>query len=138
MKEKLQESLYKKYPTLFSRRNLATSDTCMCYGITCDSGWYKLIDDCCYSIMNYCTKNNCKIPKFDQIKEKFGCLRIYFYTNDSPECYKDLTEIVNIFEGLSSNICEICGDAGKVGTHERTRARGYILTLCESCRGENK
>ncbi len=137
MDSKLQEILFEKYPDLFKRRFLTSSDTCMCWGLTCDSGWYHLIDDCCYSIMNYCMRNNRKIPQLDQVKEKFGRIRIYFYTNDNPECYKDLTALVDIFEDLSGHICEMCGGKGKTGSAKKNQVRGYILTLCKKCRSES-
>ena len=58
-----------------------------------------------------------------QCKEKFGGLR--FYINYSPE----LDVIVNEYETKSYSTCEFCGDPGT-----RCSPRGWIKTLCDSCK----
>lgn len=62
---------------------------------------------------------------FDQIKEKFGGLRIY-YTGGSPE-FRGMVEMAEI---LSQYICERCGDIA-----DSERGKGYwCQTLCPNCK----
>jgi len=44
MNEKLDKSLYEKYPILYQEINLPATQTCMCWGFSCDDGWYDIID----------------------------------------------------------------------------------------------
>lgn len=63
--------------------------------------------------------------KFDQVKEKYGGLRIYFTGGD------DYVEgIISMAEEYSYKVCEVCGNSGK------PNKGGWITTLCESCRKE--
>lgn len=60
-----------------------------------------------------------KLPKFTQIKEKFGTLRMYYDGGD------DVTRAVTTFaEIMSSRTCEVCGDKGE------TIRTGWHRTLC--------
>ncbi len=83
MKEELQEKLFKKYPKLFRQHSLTIHESAMAWGICTGDGWYKLIDKCCSSIVTYCKKMRMEHPKFTQVKEKFGTLRIYTYGTDT-------------------------------------------------------
>lgn len=58
-------------------------------------------------------------PRFTQIKEKYGSLRLYSSYN---------TKIINILENASYEICEECGSSQKIG-----RTEGWIKTLCKNC-----
>ena len=59
------------------------------------------------------------LPKFEQIKEKFGTLRVYTDKND------DYTRgVIDMAESLSMNTCEVCGSHGK------TYTIGWHTTLC--------
>lgn len=58
-------------------------------------------------------------PRFTQIKEKFGGLRLYTsYT----------TPAIMSLENQSYNICEECGSRTDIGT-----TSGWIKTICKSC-----
>lgn len=61
----------------------------------------------------------------DQIKEKFGTLRVYLRTYDRPEW----SRIVSEAERESAVTCELCGQPGT------TRGGGgvWITTRCEAC-----
>lgn len=62
---------------------------------------------------------------FEQIKEKFGGLRVY-YTGGSPE-FRGMVEMAEI---LSQYICERCGD-----TADNEKVKGYwCQTLCPNCK----
>jgi hypothetical protein len=61
--------------------------------------------------------------KFDQVKEKYGGLRVYFSGGD------DYVEgLVSMAEAISYKICEICGNKGEPNKN------GWISTLCETHR----
>ena len=101
MDQELQNTLFEKYPQLFSNTSKSCMESCMCWGIECNNGWYELLSSVCWRIFqhenniadrvrirNENNKENDQsdldyVPvKFDQIKEKFGGLRIYFSGGD--------------------------------------------------------
>jgi hypothetical protein len=113
----------------------------MCWGCEVGNGWYELLSSVCWRIFQH--EKNIEdrkriladqpekikaeleyFPvKFDQIKEKYGGLRIYFTGGDD---YVD--GIVSMAEEYSYKVCEVCGNSGK------PNKGGWITTLCESCR----
>jgi hypothetical protein len=142
MDQELQNKLFEKYPDLFSNRNKSRMESCMYWGIECNNGWYELLSSVCWRIFQHETniservrvrtkndKPNDKSDleyfpvKFDQVKEKYGGLRIYFSGGDD---YVD--GLVGMAEEYSYKVCEVCGNAGK------PNKGGWITTLCESCR----
>jgi hypothetical protein len=146
MDQELQNNLFKKYPQLFSNSSKSCMESCMCWGIECNNGWYELLSSVCWRIFQheqniseriavrnkYGTPNDQSdleyIPvKFDQIKEKFGGLRIYFSGGD------DYVEgVVSMAEEMSYKICEVCGNSGK------PNKGGWITTLCNNCRNKDE
>lgn len=135
MQEELQQKLFEKYPNLFENRHKSIQESCMAWGIECDDGWYDILNNLCHEItQNEINATNEKgfrynkdyVPvKFDQIKEKFGGLRIYCSGGDDhARGLKDMAE------AMSYCICEHCGNKG------RPNKSGWITTLCENCRGE--
>jgi NADH pyrophosphatase NudC (nudix superfamily) len=64
--------------------------------------------------------------KFDQVKEKFGGLRIYHSGGDD---YID--GLIGMAESFSYKICEICGERGQ------PNKGGWISTLCDECRNKS-
>jgi hypothetical protein len=56
-----------------------------------------------------------------QIKEKFGTLRFYEEGGDAVT-----GAYVNLAEQMSSRICEVCGNRG------RLRGGGWIRALCDA------
>jgi hypothetical protein len=123
-----QEEIFKKYPSLFKNKDLPPSQTCMCWGIDCGEGWFVLVDELCKSINSY--EKSVKCPNyqsvsFDQIKEKFGTLRVYFSGGDAY-----IEGLVAMAEQFSGRVCEKCGNQGKI------RGTGWIRTLCDDCHEE--
>ena len=119
-------------------------ESCMCWGCEVGNGWYELLSSVCWRIFQH-EKNiedRKKIladqpekikaeleyfpVKFDQVKEKYGGLRIYFTGGDD---YVD--GIVSMAEEYSYKVCEVCGNSGK------PNKGGWITTLCENCRDES-
>ena len=64
--------------------------------------------------------------KFDQIKSKFGGLRIYYSGGDNY-----VKGVVGMAEEYSYKVCEVCGNSGK------PNKSGWITTLCDSCRNKS-
>ena len=146
MNQELQNTIFEKYPQLFSNTSKSCMESCMCWGIECNDGWYELLSSVCWRIFQheqniseriavrnkYGTLNDQSdldyVPvKFDQIKEKFGGLRIYFSGGD------DYVEgIVGMAEEMSYKICEVCGNSGK------PNKGGWITTLCNNCRNKDE
>lgn len=76
------------------------------------SGWSDLVKEVYTSMLDY------PGTELVQVKEKFGRLRIYW---DSPQTKKEdasklkpFADVIRLVETRSGNICEVCGDPGKV------------------------
>lgn len=74
-------------------------------------GWFKLIFDLGRKITDYCNDNKIDYPKVQQIKEKFGTLRFYYYDANKDE---HIRKWVSAAEQASETICEKCGEAGSL------------------------
>lgn len=144
--EKNWQTLYDKYPNLFENRSKSPRESPMGFGIECNIGWYEIISNVCWMIKQhednkrwrkeYLEKNDPErlasepgyFPvKFDQVKEKYGGLRLYFSGGDEY-----VEGLVSMAEAISYTICETCGNKGN------PNKSGWISTLCESCRVDNK
>jgi hypothetical protein len=139
MDQELQNQLFEKYPDLFSNKDKDIMSSCMGWGIECGNGWFDIISPLCFMIKNH--ENNIVwqteykqktqpdyqsdyFPvKFDQVKEKYGGLRLYFSGGDEY-----VEGLVSMAEAMSYKICEVCGDRGSPNEN------GWISTLCEGCR----
>lgn len=64
--------------------------------------------------------NACDKVYVQQVKEKFGTLRIYVSGADEA-----IRGMINMTEMMSFKTCEVCGDSG------RKRNGGWIRTLCD-------
>lgn len=144
MNPELQSKLYDKYPQFFSNKDKDIQSSCMAWGCECGDGWYEIISTVCWMIKQhednirwrkeYLEKNDPEklstepkyfTVKFDQIKEKYGGLRLYFSGGD------DYTKgLVSMAEAFSYKICEICGEKGQ------PNKGGWITTLCETCKSK--
>lgn len=150
MDQELQQKLFDKYPELFSNKDKDIMSSCMAWGIECGNGWFDIISSVCWMIKQHednkrwqkewaeNQKQNIKdsmgisieggeeeyFPvKFDQIKEKYGGLRLYFNGGD-----KYVEGLVSLAETMSYKICEVCGNKGEPNKD------GWISTLCDGCR----
>ena len=139
-------TLYEKYPDLFENKNKSPRISPMGFGVECGLGWYEIISSVCWMIKQhernkedtkkYLEKNDperlTSLPeyfpvKFDQVKEKYGGLRLYFSGGDDY-----VKGLVSMTEAMSYKICEVCSNKGE------PNKGGWISTLCESCRVDNK
>jgi hypothetical protein len=127
MSPELDKKLYEKYPKIFANRFGDMKTTCMCWGFSCDDGWYNIINSLC-SHLQWNTDNN-KHPQIvaTQVKEKFGGL--CFYVESSTEAQH---AVISFVESLSHSICEKCGSAENVG-----RTKGWMKTICKECVDKN-
>ena len=89
----------------------------------CSSGWDDLIDDTLEKIRTIDPE-----IKILQVKEKFGTLRIYWYSTvgyDSPQSML-IQDIVRGAERHSEKVCEVCGMPGELRLD-----RSWDRTLCD-------
>ena len=139
MDQELQNQLFEKYPDLFSNKDKDIMSSCMGWGIEAGNGWYDIISSICWMIKQH--EDNVKWQteykqktepdyqsdyfsvKFDQVKEKYGGLRMYFSGGDEY-----VEGLVSMGEAMSYKICEICGNKGE------PNKGGWISTLCDGCR----
>lgn len=65
----------------------------------------------------------------EQVKEKFGALRIYLrYPDDVNFPAENVHELLRAAEEESQRVCENCGQPGE------TQGPGWLKTLCPACR----
>jgi len=126
MDDKLENKLVKQFPNLFSDYNKDMKLTAMCWGCECNDGWYDLLYKTCEKLEPLVTKwlkENPKDfdfkPRFSQVKEKYGTLRIY-WTSATDKMYA----ITDTAERKSAKVCETCGNSGKV------RGQGWLYCAC--------
>jgi phosphoribosyl-dephospho-CoA transferase len=150
MKDEMEKQLYDKYPMLFRQKDLSAQETCMCWGISCGQGWYKIIDEACEKLTTLAKEENVVI-EFAQVKEKFAGLRLYLeiiqdgkqdrevvidFMSPSGEVntlmkspketiWQKAHEITRKAEELSYQTCDICGEPGE------PRQGGWIVTRCD-------
>ena len=142
MDQELQNQLYEKYPQFFVNKDKTPMESPMCFGIETGNGWYEILSNVCWMIKQhednkrwrkeYLQKNDPEklkqepeyFPvKFDQVKEKYGGLRLYFSGGD------DYVEgLVSMAEAISYYMCEICGNKGEANKG------GWISVRCEAHR----
>lgn len=69
-------------------------------------------------------------PRFTQIKEKFGELRLYA-SHSEPDIFR-------VLEGASYETCEYCGHPNWISNdNELGRTSGWIKTCCKKCAIKN-
>lgn len=95
------------------------------FGIECNDGWYQILHKASgelHRLIKALPSDQWQFYKVDQIKEKWGLLRIYLSCET-----EEMDRIIREAETASETTCEDCGDPGK------TRAGGWIRTLCDAC-----
>lgn len=118
MKKVLEKRLIKKYPELLQG---------LYWGIECEDGWYWLLENFLDAIQTYLQDENVPLRRIEQIKQKFGFLRVYF----TPKADTFITGILCATVLLSSKACESCGTFKQVKL--RKFNDGYLQTLCSEC-----
>lgn len=111
--------LENKYPILYKDNAIVKYG-----GISCHSGWHKLIDDLSRDLEQWMIDNPKEEPIIVcQIKEKFGGLRFYVDGGNSES-----QQIIDKAEDASLTICDTCGGNGK-----SREINGWIHTICQDC-----
>lgn len=120
MKEELELELVKKYPKILRDYKGDKTQTCMAWGMECDDGWYKLLDECMGKMQYFCDlcfyRSGTQVQVVaNQIKEKFGTLSFYIsvYNADTIES-SIIDDIISEAEKKSANTCELTGEYGTV------------------------
>lgn len=136
MSPELDKELCEKYPKIFKNRDGSIMQTCMAWGFECGNGWYNIIDILCSEIQHHVDFKSQNLSEeekqslqvvAEQVKEKFGTLRFYFYGGDET-----IEGMVSIAESITRKICEDCGN---VGQH---RTQKWHRVTCESCEEKRK
>jgi len=123
MSPDLEKQLCEKYPDLFVNRSKTVHESCLAFSCEHGDGWFELLDCLCLFIQFHIKHNQMPDVTFDQIKEKFGRLTVY-YTGGNDRT----SGAVALAESMSTRICEACGKPGKLG------GTGWLSTLCDECR----
>lgn len=115
-----EKEIFEKY-SRFIKPEKAITESLMCFGIECGSGWFSIID----SFLEKISKLKDIPENFEilQIKEKYATLRIHTNMPLTDEIYK----IIDEAENCSAKTCEICGKSGTL--HKRG---GWVKTLCKA------
>ena len=115
-----------KKDVLFWRKNAANMEETVARRLSWDKNvteeWIKndTINNLYNSIKNE-EKEEGKLPRFVQIKEKFGSLRMYFDGGN----YELVSAVTDFAERMSEITCEVCGSKGK------TYQTRWHKTLCK-------
>lgn len=113
----LEKSIIEKHPSLFA--NIGQKGSPMNFGLEVGDGWAGIISTMCFILQQ---KDTDKKFRFDQIKEKFGLLRVYHSGGNQY-----MAGVVRMAEDISGRTCEMCGQPGE------QRKGGWIKTLCDRC-----
>lgn len=111
----LEVGLYKKYPYLFARKDLSRAESCMSHGIAVAPGWLSLIDKMSEEISEIDSN-----VQYEQIKEKFGLLRVYTINGDEDK-RQLVYDVIDKYTKLSRTTCEVCGEKGELRTDDWNR-----------------
>ena len=121
MENELCQKLVDTFPELFPKGS---------FWPECGDGWFEIIFSACQELQTHHAELTAQAREetgyekeavcIDQIKEKFGSLRI------SLSWYSDLSQaIVSRAEDQSHITCETCGQPGQI------YPRGWITVACE-------
>jgi len=124
-----EQAIFDKYPKLFRQVTLPMTETCMCWGLECGTGWYKIIDSMCAELTE---KYDGKL-ELSQVKEKLGTLTVYFDIIDDSVKSQEIWDLLSKYVQESSVTCEKCGNKATTET-----INGWICTLCDEHMLERK
>lgn len=97
------------------------------FGIECGSGWKNLYGPVIERINRYNEEHPEDPIQVEQIKEKWGTLRIY--VRSAPQ---EIYDLIDEAEQKSQYTCEDCGFQNKEKVKIRNTG-GWYRTLCERC-----
>ncbi|WP_050631754.1 hypothetical protein [Bradyrhizobium viridifuturi] len=88
----------------------------------CGPGWHDLLNRLCVRIRKATRAEG--TFKFNQIREKYGTLRVYWGGRLSQEATVQVEEAIALAEARSATCCEVCGEPG------RLRGGTWLTTRC--------
>lgn len=161
MNKDYSKKLVEKYPIIFQEYGGDPRHTCMAFGIECGDGWFDLIEQLCEDITKLIGNKNCKIIA-QQVKEKFGGLRFYYYVQIeqtplskagylirkymfSKRLGKEYWAIIGFrkkifkttYEKISDRVDKAEIDSYKIceicGEPGKSRGKGWVKTMCKIC-----
>lgn len=112
-----EEAIYNKYSDFFGLEFSRFGRS-----LSISNGWFPLVENMIEEIKKAIDEKPAENFNFQQIKQKFGALRVYC-THDARQ---DIAAIIRKYEDLSVKVCEICGGPG-----EQT-SNGWISVKCPS------
>ena len=95
--------------------------------LKCEYGWQKIIEDFCAAIDLIIISPSYNHLKIMSIKQKCGTLIIDYQGGDDL-----VKELVDFTESLSYNMCEVCGQEGKLYAEGKWVKWSSYKTLCRS------
>ena len=127
---KLTQSLYDDFPSLFQRHTLGMDQSCMYFGIQVLSGWYQILYRLSSSISTVISEKHLDPQEYcyEQMKEKFGLLRVYMLGGTTEE----MDQAIQRAEEESARTCEVCGREGQLGNE------GWLRVRCTDCEERRK
>lgn len=157
MNDKLEHELYSIDPIFFEHAIKCVNgsetemDTCMFWGCECGDGWFEPLKRFVQKtaiINKLAAEHNGKFV-CDQLKEKFGEIRVYYsskWIDENSKCDKDdnyLSILSDMFEDALKrveddcwNVCEWCGAEGGYNGENLVTTRGWISRICKKCAKE--
>ena len=123
MNRDLERELQARFPRFFRDLYGDPRETGMSRGCEFADGWYRLLERLCEELEPVAPPEF----RFDQVKEKFGKMRIY-----ASHSTEETARLIQHAQEASLSCCELCGVTEEV----TTEGRGRIRTLCRSCREE--
>lgn len=102
MKPELQNKLFSKYPKIFRQKDLPMNQTCLCRGLECGKGWYKLLDILCSQLQFNTDRNNYPQVEATQVKQKYRSLRLYYNIISNNEDDKFIERHCGAIAGMVS------------------------------------
>jgi hypothetical protein len=119
----LEKKLKDAFPYMFRGLYGDMDKTCMHWGLECGDGWFQHIYDMCVDLDAVVNKDTFH---FDQIKNKFGLLRVYYTGAGTEEAF----DIVEQYENRSRHVCEECGKDAKL-----LSIKGWMTSRCKDHAG---
>lgn len=121
MKQELSDKLISSYPFSFKKLKY----------IECADGWYDLLNTLFSTIEGYLKTLPVELRDqiyAEQVKQKFGYLRVYFSKNLS---YID--GAIDVTEALSTYFCEMCGKASN-----KSNDPYHMQSICDNCNSKEE
>lgn len=115
MTPELDIALASRHPKIYPTRSRTGQ-----FGFECLDGWAGLLDAAAGLIQKHVDATGADQVFARQVKEKFGSLRIYTWNADDRAL-----AIFDLIEGLSSSICEECGQLGSISEY-----KGWLRCRC--------